>query len=646
MRRGYNGIKFYDPTDLSCGHYLEKIEIILKAFSQEEAFKNINIVLELFNIEQFFNNNIYLKKWTDLELKEYKSIVKESVQTVAIFFKKINEQNFLNTFDGVDINYLDDFWCLIKRFKVYERISSEIFSLVLDQQDFQMRHLLKQKVIVEYYGSAIADYMRKSTDSAELLMSQFLEEHLLPQPTLWFPKELTGEDRAEIIWRYIVSGEAKPNYLKLFAEAQTSIELPIQDKAKLEARKRYDGYVKSLLSNNSGIIYRTEVCFSRTQKEEMLYSYNFDVHEVSVSYSTKWIENNRDYPTLWNNFIYLFQYVDRFCRSQFVSQPSQISAFEMAIGRKGKKDYFTGMDFDMNHNLFNLQMRGYCRELSRLNIKLESLFKWFFEEYLNDEFQAKDFIFSVPSDGTTYLEKCKLLASEIDSALKQFRLFATEGQIDRELLQISSEHTKLEEVPSFFKNKYIYPNNDLCKGCMNLLFSDQSALSYNMKTNNDYENLFSLLYSETVNLADFAEWQRNDIDWLSQHCVIRIEESGTLMLNLEKALVLKDLYYNQVSCLHYLEHFRGLLYDMVKSDEIRYEASLFSKPEQSYINYILNRAEFSNGYDLRNKYIHGTHSLKKEDHEKDYVELLKIMVLIILKINEEFCLRNNDNKNV
>ena len=79
---------------------------------------------------------------------------------------------------------------------------------------------------------------------------------------------------------------------------------------------------------------------------------------------------------------------------------------------------------------------------------------------------------------------------------------------------------------------------------------------------------------------------------------------------------------------------------MVDSDEIQYGASLFSIPEQSYINYILNKAEFSNGHDLRNKYIHGTHSLRKEDHQKDYIELLKIMILIVIKINEEFCLVN------
>ena len=51
-----------------------------------------------------------------------------------------------------------------------------------------------------------------------------------------------------------------------------------------------------------------------------------------------------------------------------------------------------------------------------------------------------------------------------------------------------------------------------------------------------------------------------------------------------------------------------------------------------------------NGHDLRNKYIHGTHSLKSEVHKRDYIELLKIMVLIIIKINQEFCLREKNKE--
>lgn len=43
--------------------------------------------------------------------------------------------------------------------------------------------------------------------------------------------------------------------------------------------------------------------------------------------------------------------------------------------------------------------------------------------------------------------------------------------------------------------------------------------------------------------------------------------------------------------------------------------------------------------EMRNKYIHGTNSKDEQIHFQDYLEFLKIMVLIIIKINEEFCLK-------
>ena len=80
---------------------------------------------------------------------------------------------------------------------------------------------------------------------------------------------------------------------------------------------------------------------------------------------------------------------------------------------------------------------------------------------------------------------------------------------------------------------------------------------------------------------------------------------------------------------------------MVTEGDISYTETLFSRPEQDYLNYVLNKSEFSNGLDLRNRYSHDTCSLDEKVQRQDYLELLKIMVLIIIKINEEFCNRDH-----
>ena len=74
------------------------------------------------------------------------------------------------------------------------------------------------------------------------------------------------------------------------------------------------------------------------------------------------------------------------------------------------------------------------------------------------------------------------------------------------------------------------------------------------------------------------------------------------------------------------------------------ESSLLSNPEWEYFDYILNKAEFSNGLDLRNRYIHDTNSLDEQQQQNDYIVLLKMFIILVIKINEEFCLQDKISK--
>ena len=82
------------------------------------------------------------------------------------------------------------------------------------------------------------------------------------------------------------------------------------------------------------------------------------------------------------------------------------------------------------------------------------------------------------------------------------------------------------------------------------------------------------------------------------------------------------------------------LEEMIVSGDLSEGKTLFSIPEQKYMNYILNKSEFSDGLDLRNKYVHGTSPNDEKENHQNYIEFLKIMILIVIKINEEFCLSN------
>ena len=71
--------------------------------------------------------------------------------------------------------------------------------------------------------------------------------------------------------------------------------------------------------------YRYEVIFSNKEewrKEE------YRNKTAIITLSKNWILNNLDYPTLLNNFIYLFGLTDLYARSSLVSLEAHSSIFE------------------------------------------------------------------------------------------------------------------------------------------------------------------------------------------------------------------------------------------------------------------------------------------------------------------------------
>lgn len=79
---------------------------------------------------------------------------------------------------------------------------------------------------------------------------------------------------------------------------------------------------------------------------------------------------------------------------------------------------------------------------------------------------------------------------------------------------------------------------------------------------------------------------------------------------------------------------------------VRLESTLFSKPEQAYFNYYLNKKYFTNGLDLRNSYVHGTQAGHEDisKHKFSYFSYLKLIFLALLKIDDDLYTYKNKSK--
>ncbi|EMS72218.1 hypothetical protein, partial [Ruminiclostridium cellobioparum] len=569
----------------------------------------------------------------------YEKSINSLFSLVAKFFTSIDQNNILEIYKKVSFVYVDDFWELIEKFKVYNNFTKEGFKEFIYESKVNLSVLLRYKEIIECFGDIIKEYMLNDCTSAELLLDKYEIKHISEPFPLYFPKELNSIDKEKIIADYIDSKNPNLNYLRLMSNIQSNKDkIEISPKTLLKAKKRAEEQESNFFKENSGFSVETSVVFSETQTEAAQVMINEKM--IAASYGTRWIADNLDYATLLNNFIHLFEFVDIQMRFQLVSKFNQMGVFERFISMSSQNSYQKGFVFEQLNNLSLLQMLGYYNYLFGIGVRLEEVIEWFFEEYLLNEFNVKNFIVTMPSSNSTFLEKCTNIMPALEAVLKQFSLFVEEGEVDHELLEIRSDQLIYQNIPSLIEKKYAYGMGDEYKNATFFLFSDQSCLGYVEKLEPTYNNCYELLSNEKIKISDYNDFFIHNINWLIEHQYLSMDEEYLTFSNDLLILLLKDLYFNDViTYWNYTEDGKRIMDELECRNVIEFESSLFSRPEQAYINYFLNKRQFNNGIDLRNKYSHTQPKTGNDEkmYHHDYMVFFRLFVLSIIKINDEFC---------
>lgn len=615
---------------------------MLAEYESGAQCSDINSALELYNIQKLFQIRAKLPDWSEEYFRQLTQKATGHTSTIGAFWKTVEDKNFIETYKNTEKLYRDNFWEEFERHKTYRRVSKETFRFFLKTQKPLITYILRQKEVVREYGQELAEHMLDDPQSAELLLDYYLG---LDKAPCFLPNELSAEQKVQILEKYISSDDCNMNYLQslLNGRITNNKEFPVTPRLKQRAQKRLDAFWKNHFETHQGVETSVGVEFTPDCPVEAG-CLSRKGTDLCAQYNTSWFLENLDYPNLLNNFIYLFGYVDFQFRSEFPAISSEMSEMEKNIGIRGPKEYRYGCAFEQRSLLFSAQLVVYANFLKRQGIAIEDVFQWFFETYLKEEFGVENFSFPVCSPEASILEKAKMMATEIERVFKQYKLYCEDGKIDHELLELETCSEKIDRIPSLRDNKYIYATGDENATAQFLLFSNQSVLGWVESCGHKYETLYELLRKETVRLEDFANFQKRDLQWLIQRNLLAIDPTGVVIPAWKKVRLLKDLYDKGVIVNGYYSDCSTALEELQRQGFIRYESSLFSVPEQRYLNFMLNQAEYSNGYQLRNKYAHGSYILDEIRQQQDYTELLKIMVLIIIKINEEFCFREDHHE--
>jgi hypothetical protein len=233
----------------------------------------------------------------------------------------------------------------------------------------------------------------------------------------------------------------------------------------------------------------------------------------------------------------------------------------------------------------------------------------------------------------------------MESVIKQFSLYVENGELDTDLLAMTSEQVRYKYIPSLLAGKYVYANDDQeIRNILYLLFSDQSGLTY-INENLRADDAARLLIKNQVTYDDFADHQQRSVDYLIGLGVLENTGKRVQLANTRQFLIIKAIFDAEAaSYYHYSAEARKCIDDMVSKGWLVRRESLLTDPEGSYFNYYLNQAEFGNGPDLRNKYLHGSQADAddEEEHFRTYITALKLLIALVIKINDDFCLRDDE----
>jgi hypothetical protein len=632
-------IKFYGLNDHATFFNLKRVEEYLDYYSENKTDYTLTDIIELYNVLQFVENKIFSKDLSNEKRVGYEVLISKLKRSLSLFFNAINEANASSIITDINYDYKQDLLLLLSKHKLHQRILPSTLLAVLQNIDIGLSDILTNKEIVSSCKNDVRSLIMADHKNAEYLVNKYLEAK--SGYSIYLPANLTSKDTYKLLIDYIDSGDANPNYLKLISESQVNVNLGLDAKLKLKAKRKYDSVINEMFSDKGfGVEFGCEVSISNNQEEPEISS--LDGMIAKYSYSKKWLEENSTPEKTIKNFISLFGFVNKNMILTFPSYKSRISVLESLMSVKGEREYSVGNQFRLREVTSLSQTATYERFLLMRDDCLENVIAWFFNCYLDERLKINGFEYIPASKTSTYLEKSRHLFTEMESIIKQFTLYVENGEIDKELLSISSDPVRYHSIPSLVADKYMYlTDNKESQTVMYFLFSDQTGLGY-INSSLNSPTLFNLLVGQKVKYTDFDEHQKPQVDKLISLGILEKADSSIDFRSKEQILVLKNLYdYEAVSYYRYPETMTSEIDEMIQKEWLVKKTSLLTTPEASYFNYVLNQQEFSNGYDLRNKYLHGSQSnIDGENaHYNTYIVGLKLMLALIIKIDDDFSIK-------
>lgn len=631
-------VHFYSKYDLSVPIHVDRMSEVVEAYGKGKQPEDINDYLEMFHIVQFLEHGVYPTEWDEKQI----TCVKQYKSKIAAFFSQIKPEELPLIYRDAGRDYGDTIWLVIDTFKIKGLITEVGLRGILEKHHWRLKDLLEHQWIVEKNSVLLTKLLKENEHTAEWLLEKYVEDdpfgtHL----DLFFPKSLSITDKDEIIRKYINSDKASLHYVRLVLVSKRSAEfslLPLTIKA---AKIKEQVLNQAILSYGSIPVASYGVALTEDFNAPTKQMKVNDDGRTMFVYNKNTIDACND-ATIVYYCSRVFEFTEReYGFITLISKDAETDEFERITGVNAQNTYHVDFSFRMKESLAQLQFLALSEALADTHRTIESVIKTFYEEFLKTEYGYESLPLTLPKKTDEPILKIRSLAIEMDSVEHQFNCYVENGVVDKDLIELTPPG-KLTATKSLISHRYCTLNkeNEDVRNLLSLFFGSQSMLTFvEPCKDSHFRNYYELLEKQIeVKYEDYQNYQKLRIGYLLEKAYLVKDENNVLhCTKMTEVKLLKHLYeYGACSYWAYPKEERAILDEMFSKGWVVFDNHLFTPAEQDYFSYYLNNEKFTNGLAIRNNYAHGTTpSYSEEKHQHNYLQLLVLFVLLLLKISED-----------
>lgn len=647
-------------------HYLISIGVIFIFFvdmdkDREKAIQllakvdNNEILTNLRDIVLLFEYYKHEKQQDEFSISY--SQEKKIKKAFGIFFSKNNKVNVIEQYTVKEDFQIDEsFWKLIDNYKLYQAFDSNDINALLSSRSINCYFFEFKKIVDMFSKEARKELINPDTDKLFNYSKRILEQ----EENFYLPKSFTQEDFDIMMNRILDIGFFDMNFIFRILRHPPKIMEHFTIGHRL--MDRVTEVLNASLSNpddfKGGLLKVTEnqkrISFDSTQEELI----RIDVYGNFIL-SSKWIDECSEFNSK-DKIMHVYSYITKCTNLLTNGVITTINRnnnhahplLEFAYNKNTNGNYNSSYDaqtIDLNSS-FILQSLYF--ELAKKGIFIEEIITYFFENYLT-EYGVSNFQISLSQPTENFLNKCKIIAPEIESILKQWNDFVTNSNIDQSR-SLYNDMIDFDKVKSLIESKYLIfsPSQELKKIC-DRLFNNNSSFTLPLSQYKQvgrhavtkYPNFYlSLLFGDKINISQYSDTLSKEI---RDNPFLQILGNGDIEIKEGKeseVTLLYILYNTEIVTEFSLNNpsFDAKVINAFKSNSTLKSienCGFFAERESQYLNQLL-KSNYPDGKELRNKYTHGNYH--SENHELNYISFLKVVFIFMMKIEDE--LRFTENK--